>query len=95
MDRQLSALELSGKLIRICAESRILRNQTAVGHVDNADSVRILQTFEHACKKLFTKSPRCTTDEAIAVDAISKSELCRLRRHLPLLDWIHNHSEPR
>ena len=46
MDRQLSALELSGKLIRICAGSRILRNQTAVGHVDNADSVRI---FEKGC----------------------------------------------
>ena len=38
--------ELSGQLIGICAGSHILGNQTAVGHVDNAGSVRI---FEKGC----------------------------------------------
>ena len=51
------------------------------------------------------KVTRCTTDGAIAADAISKSDWCRLRRHMPkhterpskvpeaLLDWIHNPCE--
>ena len=48
---------------------------------------------------------RCTTDVAISADAISKSDWCRLRKHMPkhterpskvletLLDWIHNPCE--
>ena len=43
MDRKLSALELVGQLIGICAGSHILRNQVAVGRVDNAGSVRIFE----------------------------------------------------
>ena len=41
MDRKLSALELFGQLIGICAGSEMLRNQTAVGKVDNPGSVQI------------------------------------------------------
>ena len=125
LDRKLSALELSGQLIGICAGSHILRNQTAVGRVDNAGSVRIFEKgYSTSCKLSNTlvktihqvtmglniryfmeKVTRCTTDGAIAADAISKSDWCRLRRHMPehterpakvpeaLLDWIHNPCE--
>ena len=41
MDRKLTDLELFGQLIGICAGSEMLRNQTAVGKVDNPGSVQI------------------------------------------------------
>ena len=51
MDRKLSALELVGQLIGICAGSHILRNQVAVGRVDNAGSVRIFEKgYSTSCK---------------------------------------------
>ena len=43
MDRKLSALELFGQLIGICAGGEMLRNQPAAGKVDNSGSV---QSFE-------------------------------------------------
>ena len=51
MDRKLSALELFGQLIGICAGGHILRNHTAVGRVDNAGSVRIFEKgYSTSCK---------------------------------------------
>ena len=56
---------------------------------------------------LYGKVTRCTTDGAIAADAVSKSDWCRLRRYMPnhterpnkvpkaLLDWIDKPCEDR
>jgi hypothetical protein len=121
MDRKLSALELFGQLIGICAGSEMLINQTAVGKVDNSGSVQIFgKGYSTSCKlsntlKQFTvglkiryfmdKVTRCKTDGAIAADAISKSDWCRLRRHMPghserptqvphaIMQWIDNPCE--
>ena len=51
MDRKLSALELFGQLIGICAGSEMLRNQTAVGKVDNLGSVQFFgKGYSTSCK---------------------------------------------
>ena len=103
LDRKLSALELFAQLSGICAGSTILRNQTAVGFVDNAGSVRIYEKgYSTSCglsntlvktihqvtmglnmKYFMEKVTRCTTDGAIAADAISKSDWCKLRKYMP------------
>ena len=51
MDRNLSALELFGQLIGICAGSEMLRNQTAVGKLDNSGPVQIFKKgYSTSCK---------------------------------------------
>jgi hypothetical protein len=51
MDRKLSALELVGQLIGICAGSEMPRNQTALAKVDNAGSVQIFEKgYSTSCK---------------------------------------------
>ena len=106
--------------VGICAASHLLRNQTAVGRVDNAGSVRIFDKgYSTSCKLSNTLVKtihqvtmglnihyfRCTTDGAIAADAISKANWCRLKRYMPehterptkipvaLMDWIHRPCE--
>ena len=125
LDRKLSALELVGQLIGICAGSELLRNTTAVGKVDNAGSVEIYEKgYSTSCSLsnilvktihqvtvglnisyFMEKVTRCTTNGAIAADAISKADWCRLRKHMPehterpaevpqaILEWIDRPSD--
>ena len=101
MDRNLSALELFGQLIGVCAGSEMLRNQTTVGKVDNSGSFQIFgKGYSTSCKLSNTlvktihqvtvgfniRHGQSYKVHNIAADAISKSDWCRLLGQQTLIE---------